>query len=113
MGNIRPIRAFRITHALKAKIGPVIQKMEKISYYYECDYCGLKKNIVKTFGDRTDHERDLLKEGWIFLSSMDVTTFGRKKTSCTCGGSFLKGHYCSFKCFIRGITRRYEERMRT
>jgi hypothetical protein len=86
--------------------------MEKISYYYECDYCGLKKNIVKTFGDRTDHERELLREGWIFLTSMDVTTFGKKKTSNPCGGSFLNGHYCSFKCFMRDITRRYQERMR-
>lgn len=112
MGNIRPMCAFRTTHTLKAKKDLDIQKMEKISYYYECDYCGLKKNIVRTFGDRTDNERDLLKEGWIFLASMNVTTFGKKKTSCPCGGSFLKGHYCSFKCFIRDITRRYQERMR-
>ena len=86
--------------------------MEKIRYFYECDYCKLKKDITLNRGDRTFIEGSLLREGWLFVGRMDMCTCGLGEDSNCVGGSFMdSGHFCSISCLLKKIEERYKDRM--
>ncbi len=82
-------------------------------YFYECDYCGIKKEIESNIREQDKIEREMLSSGWIFIREFHITTISKDKMHSHCSGSAgLNGEYCSLNCLLKAVRRAVLSRWR-